>query len=227
MNTAQAEQNCIKAAVKWANAMKRQSSTSEGDNPEFWITQFGYNPFDIAFEALSHPDWHNYLRLESDVREKLFKLATDTAILTWCDGVMPEPVVREVESVLIEVPLSVETKSVPVAKVEPVVEVKQDRVVEVQRERSPAGTKPTAAEKLLRMFRADAGSVVLGRAAQDEGGRVSLGKGGLKKWSFKDGSSVILTTNGAYRGMSANPLCFCDFDFKDHAWDSCPLKKKE
>lgn len=223
MNLELAEQNCIKAAIKWANNMKRQAPDSEGHNSEFWVNQFGYNTFDIAFEALSHPDWHTYLRLEPDVRERLFKLATDTAVLTWCDGVMPEPVVRAVEPE----PVSVENESVSEPKVEPVVEVKQGRVVAVQRERSPAGTKPTAAEKLLRMFRADAGSVVLGRAAQDEGGRVSLGKGGLKKWAFKDGSSIILTTNGAYRGMSANPLCFCDFDFRDHAWDSCPLKKKE
>ena len=40
MNVEQAEQNCIKAATKWANDIKLRQPDAEGHEPRFWTEQF-------------------------------------------------------------------------------------------------------------------------------------------------------------------------------------------
>lgn len=188
MNTEQAEQNCIRAAAKWANDIKVRQPEGEGHEPRFWTEQFGYNVFDIAFGALSDSGWHQHLRQEPELREKLVQVTLDTAIATWTGE---QPVRRFSKEEVIEAALTHEP--------EPFVPSEPHKVVEpVRPVKTPQGT---TAEKLFSVIPTD-----LEQLSKSDVGRllalaghppmVLMFKGG-KKYVFRDKSSIIVDVSGA------------------------------
>lgn len=199
MNITQAEQNCIKAATKWANDIKLKQPDGEGHEPRFWTEQFGYNVFDIAFGALSDSGWHSFLRQEPELREKLVQVTLDTAIATWTEE---QPVQRYSKEEVVEAALT--HKPEPFVPTEPhkVVEPVQETKVVVEPVK-PVKTPQagSTAEKLFGMIPTD-----LEQLSKSDVGRllslaghppmVLMFKGG-KKYVFRDKSSIIVDVSGA------------------------------
>lgn len=195
MNTAQAEQNCIRAATKWANDIKLKQPDGEGHEPRFWTEQFGYNVFDIAFGALSDSGWHQFLRQEPDIREKLVQVTLDTAIATWTGE---QPVQRFSKEEVVEAALT--------HKPEPFVPSEPHKVVEPEPVKPVEAPKPVAkagntAERLFsviptdleQLSKADVGRLL---ALAGHPPMVLMFKGG-KKYVFRDRSAIIVDVSGA------------------------------
>jgi hypothetical protein len=196
MNIEQAEQNCIKAARKWSTDIKLKHPDGEGNEPRFWVEQFGYNVFDIAFGALSDSGWHTFLRQEPDIREKLVQVTLDTAIAAWTGE---QPVQRYSKEEVVEAALAHEP--------EPFVPSEPHKVVEPEPVKLGEAPKPivktagTTAEKLINTVPTDLEQLSktdLSRLFSLSGHApmVLMFKGG-KKYLFRDKSFIVVDVSGA------------------------------
>lgn len=196
MDITQAEQNCIKAATKWSNTIRLQQPDGEGHEPRFWSEQFGYNVFDIVFGALSDSGWHQYLRQEPEVREKLVQVTLDTAIATWTGE---QPIQRYSKEEVVEAALAHEPE--PFVPSEPHEVVAPEPVKPVEVSKPVVKLSGSTAEKLFGVIPSD-----LEQLSKSDVGRllslaghppmVLMFKGG-KKYVFRDKSAIVVDVSGA------------------------------
>jgi hypothetical protein len=183
-----AKNNCVKAATKWASRIKQEDPDGEGHDPSYWVSRFGYNVFDIIFDCLPDKDWHQYLRLEPDIREELTKLTLDTCLSQWGVDVAPvaKPVVVEPEPVPDLVKVEVVPEPIPAKvefKPEPVKEYAT--IAEKMLARTPQDPEQLAKADVNRLY-----------SLSGHPPLVLLIKGG-KKFVFKDKSAIIVDVAGA------------------------------